>query len=63
MFIGYLLGMVYWCCNDKWWMMIFVSNGVKELIGYMLVELEYSWMVDFVSLVYLDDWVWVVCEI
>jgi PAS domain S-box-containing protein len=38
--IGNLKGVAYRCKNDKDWTMQFISNGIKELTGYEVNEIE-----------------------
>ena len=50
-----LPGMVYRCCNDANWTMLFISEGVEPLTGYRAQDLINNQVVAFADLVFSDD--------
>lgn len=50
-----LQGMVYYCLNDEFWTMKFVSDGAWQLTGYSADELIENRVVDYSSIIHPDD--------
>lgn len=48
-------GLVYCNLYDKYWTMIFVSNGCKELTGYSAEELVFNKVVSYEEITFKDD--------
>lgn len=53
--MGNLQGMVYQCKNDRHWTMIFVSQGCRQLTGYLPDDLLHSRTVSYNDLIHPDD--------
>lgn len=53
--IGNLNGMVYRCLYDQNWTMLFVSNPVVELTGYLSQEILYNNKISYAQLVHPCD--------
>jgi len=50
-----LEGLVYCNLYDKYWTMIFVSNGCKELTGYSPEDLVFNKVVSYEEITFKDD--------
>jgi PAS domain S-box-containing protein len=53
--IGNIQGMVYRCRNDKFWTMVFLSEGTRELTGYSPEDLLDNNKISYTDLIHKDD--------
>ena len=58
--IGNLIGLVYRCRNDQNWTMEFLSEGIRELTGYLPEEIINNARLSFNDIIHKDDrdYVW-----